>query len=53
MARSLRMRVIAEGVETREQLAFLREHECDECRGYYLSRPLPAAEFEAEFLDLK
>ena len=45
MARSLRMRVIAEGVETREQLAFLREHECDECQGYYLSRPLPAAEF--------
>ncbi|MFO1323471.1 MAG: EAL domain-containing protein [Burkholderiales bacterium] len=45
MAQSLRIRVIAEGVETREQLDFLREHDCDECQGYYLSRPLPAAEF--------
>jgi diguanylate cyclase (GGDEF)-like protein/PAS domain S-box-containing protein len=45
MAQSLRIRVIAEGVETREQLEFLRTHECNECQGYYLSRPLPAAEF--------
>jgi len=45
MAQSLRIRVVAEGVETREQLEFLRAHECDECQGYFLSRPLPPAEF--------
>ncbi len=45
MARSLRIRVVAEGVETREQLEFLRAHECDECQGFLLSRPLPAPEF--------
>ncbi len=44
MARSLRIRVVAEGVETREQLDFLRAHECDECQGFLLSHPLPADE---------
>ncbi len=45
MAQSLRIRVVAEGVETREQLEFLRAHECDECQGYFVSRPLPPSEF--------
>jgi diguanylate cyclase (GGDEF)-like protein/PAS domain S-box-containing protein len=43
LAHSLKLKVVAEGVETAEQLAFLREQHCDEIQGYYLSRPLPAA----------
>ena len=45
MARSLKLRVIAEGVETPEQLAFLRALECDEAQGFYFSRPVSAQQF--------
>ncbi|MGZ8867788.1 MAG: putative bifunctional diguanylate cyclase/phosphodiesterase, partial [Thermoanaerobaculia bacterium] len=44
IARSLRLRVIAEGVETSEQFAYLRRMEWDEAQGYYFSRPGPADE---------
>jgi predicted outer membrane repeat protein len=44
MARSLKINVIAEGVETEPQLEFLRQHACHEFQGYYCSRPLPAAD---------
>ena len=45
MAQSLRLRVIAEGVETLEELEFLKAHHCDEAQGYYFSRPVPAEQF--------
>jgi len=45
MARSLKLRVVAEGVETPEQLAFLQAHQCDEAQGYYFSRPVPPQQF--------
>lgn len=46
MARSLGHKTIAEGVETKEQLAFLREQGCDEVQGYYYSKPVPAEQFD-------
>jgi diguanylate cyclase (GGDEF)-like protein/PAS domain S-box-containing protein len=44
MAHSLHMSVVAEGVETRAQIAFLRRQRCDEMQGFYFSRALPAEE---------
>jgi diguanylate cyclase (GGDEF)-like protein/PAS domain S-box-containing protein len=45
MGHTLGLKVLAEGVETPEQLTFLREHHCDTYQGYIKSRPLPAKEF--------
>jgi diguanylate cyclase (GGDEF)-like protein len=52
MTHSLKLNVIAEGVESEEQYRVLRDLKCDEYQGFFFSRPLPAAEFEAQFLDI-
>ena len=46
MAHQLNLKVVAEGVETEAELAFLVKHECDDVQGYLFSRPLPTQEFE-------
>jgi diguanylate cyclase (GGDEF)-like protein/PAS domain S-box-containing protein len=45
MARSLELLVVAEGVETQEELDFLCAHDCDEAQGYFFSRPMPPRRF--------
>ncbi len=49
MGMSLKQRVVAEGIETRQQLAFLKTHHCAEGQGYFFGRPMPAEKF-ATFL---
>jgi len=47
MAHALNMTMVAEGVETAEQLQLLQELGCDEVQGFFISRPLPPAELPA------
>ena len=53
IAHSLKLEVVAEGVETIEQLDYLKKHGCNQIQGYYFSRPLPQLELEKFLLDVK
>ena len=46
LAKKLNMRIVAEGIESREQVDFLAEKECDLIQGYYFAKPMPVQEFE-------
>jgi EAL domain-containing protein (putative c-di-GMP-specific phosphodiesterase class I) len=50
MAKGLDLKVVAEGVESAAQKTFLQQQQCDYMQGFYLSKPVPAAEFESKFL---
>lgn len=53
LAHSLRLTVIAEGVETEAQLAYLQQHDCDQIQGYFFSRPVTAQALESMLQDSK
>ena len=51
IAQKLNLSVIAEGVETEEQLNLLKKLGCTIVQGYYFSKPIPASEFEAKYIN--
>ncbi|GAM64916.1 sensory box/GGDEF family protein scrC [Vibrio ishigakensis] len=51
MAKALNLRVVAEGVETDWDREYLQSHKCEYAQGFYFSKPLPAAEFEALLIE--
>ncbi|KQL53122.1 hypothetical protein AN964_06090 [Heyndrickxia shackletonii] len=53
MGHSLNMNVIAEGIETKEQLLFLQEHLCDQGQGYFLSKPLVASKLKEKLDEIQ
>ena len=53
MASELKMKTVAEGVETLEQLEFLKSVNCDMVQGYIYDRPMPVEEFEIKYYNIK
>jgi polar amino acid transport system substrate-binding protein len=51
LAHKMNLTVVAEGVETKEQLCFLKNEGCDRAQGYFFSKPLPASEIEKMLRD--
>ncbi len=52
MGKALKLSLVAEGVETEAQLRILRQEGCDTAQGFLIGRPIPAAEFEARWIDM-
>ena len=50
MAHSLNIKVVAEGIETEEELAMLKEFKCDYIQGYLIGKPMPASDFLDNFI---
>lgn len=46
------MKIVAEGIESREQVDFLTEQECDLIQGYFFAKPMPIAEFEEKYKEM-
>lgn len=51
LAKKLNMKIVAEGIESREQVDFLTEQECDLIQGYFFAKPMPIREFEEKYND--
>ena len=53
LAKSLEMRIVAEGVEKKEQVDFLAANGCDMIQGFYFAKPMPIADFEKKHYEAK
>ena len=52
LAKKLNMKIVAEGIESREQVDFLTEQECDLIQGYFFAKPMPISEFEEKYKEI-